>query len=71
MFGFSSGNKSVKAREFLEQLFSNRTEISVNEIKFKAIELDISWRTLEKAKVDLKIKSVKVGNIWFWKCEEV
>lgn len=67
LYGFSTGDKYIKARNLLEQLLAGGMEISANEIKEKALALNISWRTLEKAKKDLEIESVKEGKIWIWR----
>ena len=50
----------------LEELFSKTERIPAGEIIEKAIERNISKRTVEKAKGVLGIESDKDGKRWVW-----
>ena len=53
------------ASTFLKEELSDGPK-AVKEILEKAQHLGIAERTLERAKSDLAIESVKVDDIWFW-----
>ena len=55
-----------EAREFLEETLKNGP-VACREILDEAGELQISKRTLERAKAEMKIISIKQGGKWFWK----
>ncbi len=55
------------AKEWLLSVFTH-PDIKVNtvELKQQAIERDISWRTIERAKKELGITALRDGNQWIW-----
>jgi len=65
--GVASGNKGEQAKEFLKQLLAGGKTASANDIIQKAKALGISKRTMENVKMELGIKSVRVGTAWHWK----
>ncbi len=58
-------SKTEAAKDFLKNLLSNGPRPQ-NEIMVAAKEAEIAERTLNKAKAELKIKSYKKENMWFW-----
>lgn len=55
-----------ESKEFLGNLFLNDTVIPQQAIKKQAGEAGYAWRTIERAKNELHIKSKKEGNKWYW-----
>jgi len=64
--GYSSESKSQQAVELIKSILSSQNNVPANEIILKGKELGISKRTLDNAKHELRVKSVKVGTSWFW-----
>lgn len=58
--------KTDTAKQFLQDILADAA-IAQTEIQAMAYEQGISKRTLDKAKADLKIKSYKKDNMWFWR----
>ncbi len=67
LYGYSSGDKYQKAKNFIEAELSGGREVPVRQIEEKLRGMQISKRTLESVKKDLKIESKKVGNMWVWR----
>ncbi len=63
--------KKEKAKEMLQELSKEYEVLPVNEIIELAKERDISKRTLQDVKTDLKLKSVKMNNAWYWKLDSI
>jgi len=63
--GYSSESKSQQAVELIKSILSSQNNVPANEIILKGKQLGISKRTLDNAKHDLRVKSVKVGTSWF------
>lgn len=57
--------KTEIAKDFLQNFLGNGSRPQ-NEIVTAAQEIEISERTLNKAKAELKIKSYKKENMWLW-----
>lgn len=57
--------KTEATKDFLKNFLSNGSRPQ-SEIMIAAREMDISERTLNKAKAELKIKSYKKENMWLW-----
>ena len=64
--GYSSESKSQQAVELIKSILSSQNNVPANEIILKGKQLGISKRTLDNAKHELRVKSVKVGTSWFW-----
>ena len=64
--GYSSESKSQQAVELIKSILSSQNKVPANEIILKGKQLGISKRTLDNAKHELRVKSVKVGTSWFW-----
>ena len=45
-------------------------EQQVETLKLEAVANDLPWRTVERAKADLRILTIKRGEKWFWKFQE-
>ncbi len=65
--GFSSGDKKSKAETLLKNLLKDNSSYPANEIFVQGKVQGISKRTIENAKQELGIKSVRVGTVWHWK----
>lgn len=65
--GFSSGDKRSKAETLLKSLLKENSSYPVNEIFVQGKVQGISKRTIENAKQELGIKSIRVGTVWHWK----
>lgn len=65
--GFSSGDKKSKAETLLKSLLKDNSSYPANEIFVQGKVQGISKRTIENAKQELGIKSVRVGTVWHWK----
>jgi RecA-family ATPase len=64
--GISSGNKRSKAENLLKSLLEANKTYPANEIFVQGKKLGISKRTLENAKQELGIKSIRTGSVWHW-----
>lgn len=62
--GFSSGDKMSTAENFLKNLLKDKDTYPANEIITQGKEMGISKRTLENAKQELGIRSVRKGTVW-------
>ena len=65
--GCNAANKLDEAERFLETLFADTDEIPQREINAQAQARHIAKRTLDEAKKQLHISSVKIGSQWFWR----
>ena len=59
-------SKTIQAIEKLQELFEEGDEILSKEIYELFAEMDISHRTVDIAKQELGIRSVKQGDRWYW-----
>jgi len=59
------GRKQKRAMEFLANLLESG-EVDSNEVYALTEEQGISRRTLERAKSEVRARSVKVGDAWVW-----
>ncbi len=64
--GFSVGTKKSKAVTFLEELFETCDSIPTNEAYAQGMARGFSKRTLENAKQELELTSMRVGTGWHW-----
>lgn len=65
--GFSpKSSKQEDAKELLLSLSNINREVSASDIREKAQEKGISWRTMELVKKEFGIQSKKVNNVWYW-----
>ena len=65
--GFSlKSSKQEDAKELLLSLSNINREVSASDIREKAQEKGISWRTMELVKKEIGIQSKKVNNAWYW-----
>ena len=62
------GRQREKAKEFLECLLESG-EVDSAEVYALAEEQGIPRRTLERAKSDIGVRSVKMGDNWVWMLE--
>ena len=67
--GMKAGSQVAKAKEIIHSALQAGPQL-VTKIKEQMIQEDIGWRSANKAKVDLKIKSRKVGGDWIWSLPE-
>lgn len=58
--------KQEEAKELLLSLSNINREVSASDIREKAQEKGISWRTMELVKKELGIQSKKINNAWYW-----
>jgi len=66
--GFSSGDKKKQASDLIKKLLNGKNKsVAANDIISKGVAVGISKRTMEDAKRELGIKSVRVGQAWHWK----
>ncbi|MCL2367282.1 MAG: AAA family ATPase [Oscillospiraceae bacterium] len=66
--GFSSGDKKKQASDLIKKFLNGKDKsVAANDIISKGIAVGISKRTMEDAKRELGIKSVRVGQAWHWK----
>ena len=56
----------MQAIEKLQELFEEGDEIPSNEVYELFAEMDIGHRTVDIAKHELGIRSVKRGDRWYW-----
>lgn len=63
--GDSRGQKTKDAKDFLTDVLSDGQKSS-KEIEELALEKGIKKKTLNNAKREMNIDSVKIGNQWFW-----
>lgn len=63
--GDSRGQKTKDAKDFLTDVLSDGQKSS-KEIEELALEKVIRKKTLNNAKREMNIDSVKIGNQWFW-----
>ena len=67
MGGFApKSSKQEEAKELLLSLSNINREVSASDIREKAQEKGISWRTMELVKKELGIQSKKINNAWYW-----
>lgn len=65
--GFApKSSKQEEAKELLLSLSNINREVSASDIREKAQEKGISWRTMELVKKEIGIQSKKVNNAWYW-----
>lgn len=64
--GTAKGKKKQIAIDFLNDILADG-QMAQTEIMKLADEKSISDKTLRNAKDELKIKSIKIGNQWYWK----
>ena len=65
--GFApKSSKQEEAKELLLSLSNINGEVLASDIREKAQEKGISWRTMELVKKELGIQSKKVNNAWHW-----
>lgn len=65
--GFApKSTKQEEAKELLLSLSNINREVSASDIREKAQEKGISWRTMELVKKELGIQSKKINNAWYW-----
>ena len=64
--GISSGDKKSKAENLIKNLLETHKTYPATEIFIQGKQQGISKRTLENAKQELGIKSVRVGAAWHW-----
>ena len=65
--GFApKSSKQEEAKELLLSLSNINREVSASDIREKAQEKGISWRTMELVKKELGIQSKKINNAWYW-----
>ena len=64
--GTSSVSKVEQAEKLLKDELSEGTAIPQKQLLFKAQLRDISERTLNEAKKNLRVKSVKRNDKWYW-----
>ena len=67
--GTCSGGTITDAKSFLEEILS-AGEVAGKEVYRQAREAGISERTLERAKASLKVRAVKVGDVWMWRPQD-
>ena len=63
--GTAKGSKKQAAMDFLEKLIADG-QMAQTEITELARQKGISDKTLRNAKDELKIKSKRVNNQWYW-----
>lgn len=59
-------SKQEEAKEMLLSFSNINREVSASDIREKAQEKGISWRTMELVKKELGIQSKKINNAWYW-----
>jgi hypothetical protein len=59
--------KKEQAKDLLLELSEEQNKLETNEIMEIAKERGISKRTMQEVKLDLSLKSVKIGSTWYWK----
>jgi hypothetical protein len=62
---FDNNSSLKEAKEFLQNLLLHQ-KVPQQDIKKKAEESGYSWRTIERAKKELNVKSKKVKTTWYW-----
>lgn len=65
----TEASKLEEAKDFLTQLLCN-APVAVLEIQENAKALQISWKTVQRARAELSIKAFKDGSRWFWEFSE-
>lgn len=68
--GYSSESKLQQAVDLIKRILSSPKSVPANEIFEKGKQLGISKRTIDNAKHELQIKSVKIGTSWCWSLDE-
>lgn len=66
----SEATARTEAREFL-QLELEDGPVPTLELKARAEDAGINWRTIERAKQQLRIKAKKTGTAWQWELAEI
>jgi RecA-family ATPase len=64
--GYTSSSKSQQAVNLLKSMLTSLESVPANEIFEKGKQLGISKRTIDNAKHELHVKSIKVGSSWYW-----
>lgn len=64
---FDDSGSLEDAKEFLQNLLLHHPITLQQEIKKQALEAGYAWRTVERAKNELNIKSKKEGSKWHWR----
>jgi putative DNA primase/helicase len=67
--GFGKQTETMKAGQWLENSLAEAPEsaVKVTELKAAALANGVAWRTVERAKADMKnIKAEKHGDHWVW-----
>lgn len=64
--GYTSSSKSQQAVNLLKSILTSQESVPANEIFEKGKQLGISKRTIDNAKHELRVKSIKVGSSWYW-----
>ena len=64
-------NKLEQAKRMLRELAEINNVMESNEIFSLANEHEISKRTLENAKKELKIRAKRINNIWYWELGKI
>jgi len=64
--GYSHESKFQQAVDLIKSILSSQKSVPANEIFEKGKQLGISKRTIDNAKHELRVKSLKVGTLWCW-----
>ena len=64
--GICSGDKRSRAESLIKSLLESNDSYPANEVFARGKTLGISKRTLENAKQELGVKSLRVGTAWHW-----
>ena len=65
--GGANADKHKIAIDFLKNILSDGQEVPASSVFTQARTLGVSKRTIENAKQELGVKSVKRGSSWMWK----
>lgn len=57
------------AKDFLRALLSDGG-VSATDVKAAAADADLKWRTIERAKKEIGIESIRQGTAWLWELPE-
>lgn len=63
----SKASTALEAQEWLKDNLDPGEPTPTNNLKEMAQAAGLSWRTLERQKDDLHIRSVKIGHTWHWR----
>lgn len=64
--GMSSNDKTTKAQSLIKESLEKYKTCSANDIIAKGKRFGISKRTMENAKQELGVQSIRVGTSWHW-----